>query len=608
MLTDTKTSKPTLHFDRDTLSTVLKKIDPAFPMESLATLIKAAGGNENDAIQTLFGQLNKVVLGGSASVDESDLVSLIDGIDASGANGKVISLAGTDSAKLASLAGSDIGVRYALIHGLPFAVTGNIALYDNLNRDGSLFKFDPNSGEKLYTDEWLKDRAQFLAVRFNAGGEGTVTVSGTQSWTFEERTEAGNTRVQVNADQGQRASNKMTFATGTTETQTLVGSSGGDKVYSGSGDDNINAGAGDDYVEGGAGGDMIDGGRGNDTLLGGQGDDQIDGSLGNDKLDGGAGADYLIGGKGDDRMEGGNGLDSYVIDADDGNDVIVDADGLGEIVFEGQALTGAGAMKDGKFVSPDDKISYSFAGDMEEGGVLTIATDTSNIKVVNFKNGQLGISLIALAANDGSPEPLGLTGQPFTRATRPVSAATVAGNLGATRGTIEPAPPLDGSVAASVGNAPDAALGDHASGSSPSESNAAASLDDSAYGELFSDPLASLPMVTGENVYQAINTHHSLTPKTRSAAAINTLPAPGNVSFLDPTFMANEGISARHIEYALMDFHDAINIGSALGNDNLGDSFSIGVSSLTVGTAFDSKQLSDDTYTDLGSKRIGVKG
>ena len=81
-----------------------------------------------------------------------------------------------------------------------------------------------------------------------------------------------------------------------------------------------------------------------------------------------------------------------------------------------------------------------------------------------------------------------------------------------------------------------------------------------------------------------------------------------NATFLDPAYMANEGISARHIEYALMDFHDAINIGTTLGGDNLGDSSSIGVGSLTVGTAFDSKQLSDDKYTDLGSKRIGVKG
>jgi len=598
MPTDTKSSKPTPHFDRDTLTAVLKKIDPAFAADSLAALIKAAGGNEADAIQALLGQLNKVVLGGAATVAEADLPALIDAINASSASGSVISLAGADSAKLASLAGSDIGVRYALIHGLPFALTGNPALYDNLNRDGNLFKFDPNTGEKLYTDEWLKDRAQFLAVKFNAGGESAISVSGSQSWIFEEHTGAGTTRVQVNADQAERAANKMVFASDTTETQTLVGSSGGDKIYSGAGDDIINAGAGDDYVEGGAGGDMIDGGRGDDTLLGGRGDDQIDGGLGNDKLDGGAGADYLVGGKGDDRMEGGNGFDTYVIDAGDGNDVVVDADGLGEIIFDGQKLTGVGALQDGKYLSADGKVGYSFAGDLTEGGVLTIATESSSIRVVNFKNGALGITLSEGAANiDGNIEFPALTG-PFTGATnRPVD--TVTGHLDIGSGKIEPAP---------AGGEPGGALSFAVSGTSSSQPQAAATLDGGAYGDLFSDPLASLPLVTGDNVNQAIDTHYSLTSKAANKVAGNTLPAPGNVTFLDPGFMANEGISARHIEYALMDFHDAMNIGANLGGDNLGDSTSIGVGSLTVGAAFDSKQLSDDKYTDLGSKRIGVKG
>ncbi len=294
MPTESTNAKLTPHFDRETLTAVLQTIDPAFASESLAGLLKAAGGNESAAIQALFGQLNKVVLGGSANVDEGDLQSLIDAINSSGTNGKVVSLAGADSAKLASMAGSDIGVRYALIHGLPFAVTGNPALYDNLNRDGSLFKFDPNTGEKLYTDEWLKDRAQFLSVKFNAGGDGAISVSGSQSWTFEERTDAGSSRLQINADQGVRAANKMIFATGTSQTQTIVGGSGGDKVYSGSGDDRISTTQGNNVLIGGTGNDTISTGGGNDLIAfnAGDGNDHVRLGGGKDSLSLGGGIRY----------------------------------------------------------------------------------------------------------------------------------------------------------------------------------------------------------------------------------------------------------------------------------------------------------------------------
>ena len=56
-----------------------------------------------------------------------------------------------------------------------------------------------------------------------------------------------------------------------------------------------------------------------------------------------------------------------------------------------------------------------------------------------------------------------------------------------------------------------------------------------------------------------------------------------------------------------MDFHNTISIGGVLGSDNLGDANSIGAGTLSIGASFDSKQLSDDKYTDLGSKKIGVK-
>lgn len=601
---------PVLQFDRSTLATLLSKIDPGLTNETLTSLLKGVGGTEAAAIKALFGQINHLVLGGSATVEEADLAAILSGLDASGASGKLISLAALDSGKIAALAASDIGARYAVISGLSFAITGNPALYDNLNRDGSLFKFDPNTGEKRYTDEWLKDRSQFLAVKFNAGGETSLTVAGSQSWTFEERTDAGSSRIQVNADQSQRAAGKMVFATSTTETQTIVGSASGDRIYSGAGDDNISTGAGDDYVEGGAGGDMIDGGRGNDTLLGGQGDDQLDGNLGDDKLFGGTGADYLVGGKGNDRLDGGDGFDTYVIDSGDGADTIIDADGKGEIIFDGQVLKGAATAAEGAYKSPDGKLTYTFAGDPEEGGVLMISSDAGSMKLLNFKNGSLGITLgdgssgalqpVVLAPEivdfDSGNRVVHLPASPVDRITPFPTGLPVGGNG---------SPILSGDgIPLPI---PDTAVSNIKHGNGAITTTAAVALPGD-FSDLFKDPTVNVSPLTGAHVNNAIALSSAQSPgASQRNAAASTFGI--TTTFLSPAELQNDfGIHPRQIEYALMDFHNAISLNGLLGGDSLGDAGNIGVGTLSIGASFDSKQLSDDKYTDLGSKKIGVKG
>ena len=603
---------PVLQFDRDTLAAVLAKIDPTLTTETLSGLIKATGGTEAAAIKVLFGQVNQLILGGSATVEESDLEGIFKSIETASPAGKLISLAGTDSVKLAALAGSDIGARYALIHGIPFAIIGNAALHDNLNRDGSLYKFDPNTGEKRYTDEWLKDRSQFLAVKFNAAGESSLAVAGTQSWTFEERTDAGASRIQVSADQDQRAAAKMIFATGATTTQTVVGSASGDHIYGGAGDDNINAGAGDDYVEGGSGGDMIDGGRGNDTLLGGAGDDQLDGNLGDDKLVGGIGADYLVGGKGNDRLDGGIGFDTYVIDAGDGADTIVDADGQGEIILDGQALTGAATFAEGKYKSADGKLTFAFAGDPEEGGVLVISSDADSVKLANFKNGALGIKL-----GDGSGAAL-LAGDTSNQEIVDLWGGNRVIDLPPTPSEIiSPLPPgsqSSGRRNPSVTDEGQSAAADSATSVKPNNSNIASIASATVsvalngdYAELFSDPNASMPLLTGKHVVAALERNPSQDFKAgKRELALSGLF--GTSTFLNPTDMYNDfGVHPRQLEYALMDFHNAIAIAGVLGGDYLGDANGISAGTLSMGASFDNQKLADDKYTDLGSRKIGVK-
>jgi len=70
-------------------------------------------------------------------------------------------------------------------------------------------------------------------------------------------------------------SHPVAFSSGTSENDTLIGFAG---------DDGISGGKGDDFLDGKSGSDTLFGGRGNDTLNGGDGDDILVGGKGRDKF------------------------------------------------------------------------------------------------------------------------------------------------------------------------------------------------------------------------------------------------------------------------------------------------------------------------------------
>lgn len=123
--------------------------------------------------------------------------------------------------------------------------------------------------------------------------------------------------------------------------------------------------------------------------------DLLIGEGGNDTLRGHRGDDILIGGQGRDRMEGGEGRDTYVIEA---GDTVMDSDGLGEVRWGGQALTGGARAasdpvdtyrsEDGRFIYALDNNTLSVTD--------TLASDPAlrdPVVIENFRNGQLGITL-----------------------------------------------------------------------------------------------------------------------------------------------------------------------------------------------------------------------
>ncbi|HAT1603872.1 TPA: hypothetical protein I8Y23_000144 [Raoultella planticola] len=87
-------------------------------------------------------------------------------------------------------------------------------------------------------------------------------------------------------------------------------------------------------IHAGGGNDVLTGDSGNDALYGEAGDDTLDGSFGNDLLSGGTGNDLLKGGYGDD---------TYLFNAGDGQDTIIESSGadslrLGEGLMAEQAV------------------------------------------------------------------------------------------------------------------------------------------------------------------------------------------------------------------------------------------------------------------------------
>ncbi|OAX64563.1 hypothetical protein A6R71_10420 [Xanthomonas translucens pv. arrhenatheri] len=135
----------------------------------------------------------------------------------------------------------------------------------------------------------------------------------------------------------------------------------------------------------------------NDLLIGGGG---------NDTLRSHRGDDILIGGQGRDRMEGGEGHDTYVIGA---GDTVKDSDGMGEVHWGGQELTGGTRSESdpaNTYRSEDGRFLYT----LEHDNLSITDTQASDqalrerAVIENFQSGQLGITLSGPGAGDARPQ------------------------------------------------------------------------------------------------------------------------------------------------------------------------------------------------------------
>jgi len=182
----------------------------------------------------------------------------------------------------------------------------------------------------------------------------------------------------------------------------ILGEGGADWLNGNAGDDSIDGGAGDDMLIGSGGVDSIFGGAGKDTLDGGNDDDELHGgddndlllgAKGNDMMYGDAGDDTFKGGMGNDTMDGGAGADVFLVEADAGDDRIVNfEDNVDRIDVSGIGIydhTQLNKTDDGT----DTTIDFGNGTKMVIEGML--ATDIDNADLILDVN-----PFVATVAND----------------------------------------------------------------------------------------------------------------------------------------------------------------------------------------------------------------
>ncbi|MDD4950739.1 hypothetical protein [Sulfuricurvum sp.] len=160
------------------------------------------------------------------------------------------------------------------------------------------------------------------------------------------------------------------------------------------------------YAQGEGSSNILTGNTKDDVLYGMGGNDQLIGGAGKDQLYGGDGNDLLIGtdGYGNDDgvadvLYGGKGYDTYIT----GNyDAIKDDDGSGRVVFENALLTG-GEAEAGECNPAGSGIYHGNGGTytLSSNGVLTFVKDGEMLRIANFVNGNLGITLSIENHNGG---------------------------------------------------------------------------------------------------------------------------------------------------------------------------------------------------------------
>jgi Ca2+-binding RTX toxin-like protein len=369
----------------------------ASPAEAtLKTLLKSASDKMPDSLENALDALRATLQGAAKWTDptqrttKDDRESLYNNLAALQAGAAYTTLAGSATLRatatlgrdeLVTKARSDFGAFLAVRYLLPVAIEGATAtlsgvhgdLHTRWQADAALTAADRAAMLTWQNSFHFADRRPLEATRVS------------DPWRFEDKATGALYELTPGGAAYSRF-NQVIFGKDQTDgsTETLLGDLYTDRLYGGGGDDELKGEAGADYLEGNAGKDRLSGGADADTLLGGEGGDTLTGNKNNDTLKGGAGAD------------------TYAFASGDGWDWIEDADGLGNIRYDGIPLAGGVHVATGFWQQKDAATGKTFTYSLDERTengetfqVLTIQAPGAGggIRIKGWQPGQLGITL-----------------------------------------------------------------------------------------------------------------------------------------------------------------------------------------------------------------------
>lgn len=226
----------------------------------------------------------------------------------------------------------------------PWSIAGELP--DEITLTGIPADVELSNGTKDADGTWVlsSDELTDLRLAFNSETatpfEITVTTWGSAG--REDTSASASISFQPDGEGTWTPSHSLAITGGTSQADTIAGTTSIDLISGLGRNDSIAGGAGDDLLFGHGGVDQITGDTGDDTLSGGEGEDTLSGDGGNDTLYGGAGNDVLDGGEGRDTAYGGAGDDAFVAGAGNdtfygeaGNDLFIFGPGGGKDTFIG---------------------------------------------------------------------------------------------------------------------------------------------------------------------------------------------------------------------------------------------------------------------------------
>lgn len=340
------------------LGAAMEKLDPTLTTAKLNQLIMQASNYTAGSYEGLLDGLRRLILGpqapllGIADSDDSDptRVAYHQAVRDLQSDAGFTPLVGkltlqAVSGSLASQAQARVDFQtFAALHTLsPFVANASGAqgqavldalwqssawssLHAAWIADKSLSAVDRAAGKANFTDQWMADRAEMLAM---------LIARNREDWPSQAiGVLSGSTRAASWFDQQTNRS----WLTGISITESR------EQVY-----------FGDDRA------DTFNGGLKADRIYGGGGADTLSGLGGNDYLEGNAGIDTLNGGAGNDTLLGGTGADTYRFEGAFGRDIVLDQDGKGRLLLDGVQLPVGKYLAPNLWRSSDAKVTYTLS-------------------------------------------------------------------------------------------------------------------------------------------------------------------------------------------------------------------------------------------------------